>query len=94
MAVSLSAQRHALAAGCGDLQVGSVFYTKGPRPCAREYDGAPGGLIGSLEPGTKLTVLEAKTHIVDDEWVYVAIKVVSVLLPGMFAWVNIQADRD
>ena len=94
MAVSLAAQQHAAAAGLGDLQLGTVFYSRGPRPVAREWTEAPGGeLLGRLWPGARLVVQAATTHTVGDEWVYVAIKVDSNLRDG-YAWVNIQANRD
>ena len=73
-----------------DVHVGATFFTKGPKPCAVEYSAVPGVRRGRIATGTKIVVLEAKTHTCDG-YRYVAARIASTYGVGD-GWVNLCRD--
>ena len=88
--VTLAATEVASLAGL-DVYPGARFFTKGPRPCAVEYDGVPGNRRGGLPKGTQVVILEALVHVISERR-YVAARIHSTFGSG-YGWINLCCEN-
>ena len=87
--VTLEATEVAWLAGL-DVYPGARFFTKGPRPCAVEYDGVPGNRRVALPEASQVVILEALVHVISEKR-YVAARIHSTFGSG-YGWINLCCE--